>query len=42
MRPTDLVLAHNKIVVQCKDSQLGGAEGGGRQVALSDNNTISG
>lgn len=38
MRPADLVLAHNKIVVQCKDSQLGGAEGGGggRQVALSD------
>ena len=38
MRPTDLVLAHNKIVVQCKDSQLGGPEGGGggRQVALSD------
>ena len=34
LRPTDLVLAHNKVVVQCKDSQLG--EAGGRTVALAD------
>ena len=34
-RPTDLVLAYNKIVVQCKDSQAGG-EGTTSPVSLSD------
>ena len=34
MRPTDLVLAHNKIVVQCKDSQQ--SEESSRSVSLSD------
>ena len=33
-RPTDLVLAYNKIVVQCKDSQAGGE--GSSPVSLSD------
>jgi len=34
LRPTDLVLAHNKIVVQCKESQ--NSEESGRSVALAD------
>ena len=39
MRPSDLVLAHNKIVVQCKESsvlQPGEAESGVRSVSLLD------
>ena len=33
LRPSDLVLAYNKIVVQCKESQAGGEAS---TVALSD------